>query len=101
MNDCITIYGKTINGNTFMPSAKVPGLHWAYMFIDQFSDYTDISLKWTEGEIVISVKRSFPESCKLCFEHLMKFIKLHNLEYEINEKEYILCKGNSNCISNK
>lgn len=98
---CITVYGETQDGEKFRPSTPSPGMHWAYMLIDPFDKSDEIHIRWVENGITLTISKGFTDEPNQAFEHVMSFIKLHNLKYEIDESECAKCPGHEACLRNQ
>lgn len=96
MNEhCIHIFSKD---NKFRPSTPSPDKHWAYMLIDTYGEYGSIRLKWSPVP-TITIEPTFWEHCDYGFEHVMNFIKMHNLDYTVDSCKCLFCKGHPSCVS--
>jgi len=95
---CIHIFGQTKDGDTFRPATPSPDKHWSYILLDQYAEYGSISMRW-DPTPTVTIFPTFWEDCEYGFEHVMSFVRLHNLDYTIDESKCIKCDGHDSCIS--
>lgn len=113
--NCLVVRGKKQNDERFRPGTPTPDKHWAYMLLDSYAEYDEntcrtiypegVSIDWTDESDVIGIKITSElwKNDEICFEHLMSFIKLHELTYEFpsDMAECAKCEGHPSCVSNQ
>ena len=102
--DCMIIRGAVQqNGHevAFRPATRAPSMHWAYMLIDSYANLVNISIKWIDGEPMVTITRNLHVEDNLAFEHIMEFAVLHGLDVTTCETECFKCTGHPKCIGDK
>lgn len=101
MNPCIKIHSRTISGEKMRPSATTqPTQHWTSLLADQYQKHSGLSIVWNDGQDrEIHITREFWQQCEHCFEHIMEFIRLHELDYTLCHAECTQCEGHPACVS--
>lgn len=100
MNDCLIIRGVNRDtGKTFRPATRSPDKHWAYMLMDQYSHILNMSIKWIDGEPMVTLTRSAHTECESAFVHVMEFCKRFNLDATWCRRECEKCSGHISCVS--
>lgn len=113
--NCLVVRSKQQNDARFRPGTPTPDKHWAYMLLDSYAEYDPdtcrtkypegISIDWSEENDTICIKMTSElwKNDEICFEHLMSFIKMHELTYEFpcDMEECTKCEGHPSCISNE
>lgn len=103
MNDCMIIRGAVVgtdgNESVFRPATRSPGMHWAYQLIDQYSHLLNISLKWIDGEPMVTLTKTAKEESENAFKHVMEFAKRFGLDITYCRRECDVCSGHSSCAT--
>ena len=101
MKSCIKIHGRTKSGDKMRPSATgQPSQHWTSLLADQYQHNSGISIHWIDGQNrEINITRDFWRQCEYGFEHVMQFIRLHDLDYTICHTDCAKCQGHSACVA--
>ena len=101
MQPCIKIHNRTISGDKMRPSATAnPNQHWTAMLADQYNLYTGLNIIWNDGQDrEIHITREFWLQCEHGFEHIMEFIRMHDLDYTVCHVECVKCQGHPACVS--
>jgi hypothetical protein len=98
---CIKIHSHTKSGEKMRPSATgQPSQHWTSLLADQYQQNPELSIIWNDGQDrEIHITKEFWRQCEYGFEHVMQFIRMHDLDYTICHTECAKCKGHSACVS--
>lgn len=115
MNEtCIVIRGKKQNDDRFRPATPAPDMHWSYQLLAGCEQHNGekhtltypkgVRINWGNDDddvISVTVSSELWKNNEACFEHLMRFIKLHELTYEFpnNMQECVNCAGHPSCVS--
>ena len=101
MHPCIKIHNHTTSGDKMRPSATAnPSQHWTSMLADQYKQYTGLNIIWNDRQDrEIHIPREFWQQCEYGFEHIMEFIRMHDLDYTVCHVECAQCQGHPACVS--
>jgi len=114
---CLIVYGKKQDDARLSPGAATPDEHWAYQLLDSLSHYDvqqQAGAKYPEGvaihwggegdaEITVRITADLWKNDEACFEHLMSFIRQHELTYEFPSQmeECDTCEHHPSCVANE
>lgn len=103
MSDCLIVRGSVVDSHgkevVFRPSTKAPSMHWANMLIDQYSHLLNMSIKWIDGEPMVTLTRGAKYENENAFKHVMEFAKRFGLDTTHCRRECFVCSGHTSCDS--
>lgn len=96
IDKCMTIFSVKNDGEEMRPSHKG---HWTDMLIGNYKSMNGIYQIHTPNKgIGIAITPDFWKTDEVAFEHIMKFVKDNNLQYEIYENKCFACKTHPACL---
>lgn len=100
--ECMIIRGADLNdaGQLFRPKSSWPDHHWTTMLLDTTDPRVNFSVKYDDGEFMLSLSKDAPEEDEALFNHVMRFSRLNNLDFSCCTTECERCKGHPNCLAN-
>lgn len=97
---CIIIMNSRKDGSAMRPRTLAPSHHWTGMLIGQYAHLGGLYLKWIDGEPHLTICKELWQQCETAFDHIMKFVKSHNLDFVVNINECEKCQGGpESCLS--
>ena len=114
IDPCLIIHGETLDGQRFRPATQVPGMHWAWRFLDSLTRWDKhfagklpshgrmpegVQIALMDGKYVILVDKDMPCSSPDGFAQLMSLVKSYDLKYEFIPGQCGDCVKHKDCVN--
>jgi len=82
------------------PGTNAPSMHWAYIIYDAYRDLEGVSIVYDDGVPTLRLTKKLMQDNEIAFRHIMRFTKLHDIDFDIDRNECKNCPGHNDCVKN-